>query len=111
MISKACLVAQGVVRDADTDVISIYSILEGVAAEGFPLYLGNISFFCLLEKAAAEPNAFTGTFSITLGGEELVSQQVNLDFGGRHRNRVVIRVPGTELPNPGDLVFRLNIPN
>src|SRR5690349_1315053 len=111
MISKACLVAQGITRDADSDTISIYNILEGVAAEGFPLFVGHLSFFCLLEKTANEPNEYTGIFSISLGGTELASQPVPLNFGGRQRNRVIIRIPGTVLPNPGDLVFRLVIPD
>src|SRR5439155_1886940 len=111
MISKACLVAQGVTRDADTDTITIYNILEGVAAEGFPLFLGNLSLFCLLEKTADEPNEYSGTFSISLGRTELASQGVALNFQGHQRNRVIIRIPGAVLPNPGDLIFRLVVPD
>src|SRR5258706_5213525 len=107
--NKVCLVAQGVTIDNQTNAVSIFSMVEGVAASGFPVFMQNINFFTLLTRDAADPHEYDGLFTISMGEEELIRQLVHLVFGDKLRNRLVIRIPGVVVTRPGQLAFRLTV--
>lgn len=106
-----CLTAQGITVDSQTNALSLYNILEGVAAESFPVFLQNISYLCLLQKDADDQSTYAATFRVLIDTDELLHQDVQLDFASRLRNRVIIRVPGLVVPRPGNLVFQLTLPD
>jgi hypothetical protein len=105
------VVAQGFARDADTNVVSLFNILENINGEGFPILVQTFVFFTLFEKEADEPQRYRATFSANLEGKALFTQQFDFDFQGRNRARSFNKVEGLVLPSPGNLEFGLELDN
>ena len=105
--AKICFAALAVVRDADTNGISAFNILEGITGAGMPFLIQNVSFFVLWERDLADPERVPGTFTVTLNGQALTTQQVTIDFQGRTANRTTVNLNGLIISTPGTLNFRL----
>jgi len=107
--SKICLVADGVIRDAQTNVISIFNLTEVLVAQGFPLLIQKLSFFALWEKEPNDPNVHQGAFSVAMNDKPLMSQEIHIDFQENLRNRTIIVLGGLVIPEPGTLAFTLSL--
>ncbi len=103
------LVAHDVVRDAETNNISVFNIFEGLQAEGFPVLLQNVCFFTLWERSENEKEEHNAAFKLSIGTKELNSRTGTLNFQGKKRVRHIIRLQGLVLPKPGILCFSLEL--
>jgi hypothetical protein len=103
------LVANDVVRDAETNNISVFNIFEGLQAEGFPVLLQKVCFFTLWERGDDEKEEHDAAFKLSIGSKELQSRTGNLNFQGKKRVRHIIRLQGLILPEPGTLCFSLEL--
>jgi hypothetical protein len=103
-----CFAALAVVRDAETNAISAFNILEALGTVGFPLFLQNASFFVLWERDPADPVRTEATFTVGVEGHAaLTTQQIVLDFGEGRRHRSVVNLNGLIVPTPGSVRFRI----
>ena len=110
MISlKLCFVAEGVVRDADTNSISAFNILEGIIPAGVPFFLQRLTFFTLWQREDRDPPQVNGQFRITIGEQVLHDAQVRMDFQNVLRTRMVLNMSGLVVPAPGVLRFEVNL--
>ncbi len=107
---KTCFVAEGITNDRDTGQTSAFGLLENLQGTSYPLLVPRIAFFCLFERASADPERSTAELSVMLKGQDVVRQAIDLDFEGNLRARCTIRFNGFTLREPGDVVFRLAIP-
>ena len=48
------IIAEGVVRDVDTNLISILNIMDELTAEGFPLFGNKLSALTTVERTEAD---------------------------------------------------------
>ena len=104
MIScKILLCAQGVVRDADDGTISIFGLIEGVEAVGFPFFFQQMAIFALLERLHDDPAQYELLFRISIGDTELAAAHLAIDFLTGLRNRSTVRIQGLVVPGPGVL--------
>jgi len=108
LVPKLSLIAEGVIRDVATNSISVFNILEGLAAQGFPFFLQHLNFFVLWEKAESDPSVFEGTFSIKNNSVSLIEDKFKIDFEGKLRSRSIINVNGLLIKEPGILKASLN---
>jgi hypothetical protein len=107
--SVICLVAEGVIRDRTTDLISAFNIQEGLMAEGFPLFIKSLTFFALLERSADDAETDVCRFTTTLNENVLNEQPINITFQGKLKTRVLVNLVGLFLPQPGNLTFTLTL--
>lgn len=108
--TKICCVSEGIVIDKETNSASIFSVVEGIGAAAFPLFIQKTAFFCLWERDMEDPQVHHGEFTIRIGDQVLVhSTDIVVDFLNQPRNRTVIRLNGLVVPNPGRLFFRLSL--
>ena len=107
MRAVLCLAAEGVIRDAETNTISVFNILERITATGFPLFIQRLTFFALWERALEDPERTMGHFRAELGGRDLHTIDLPIDFQGRLLNRTTIRIAGLVVPQPGSLRFSI----
>src|SRR5688572_2859702 len=105
------LVAVGVIRNADGDQVSIFNLVEGIAAEGFPLFVPNLSFFVLWEREPNEPAQYQATLNVRLDQRVLLTHGATVDFQQHLRNRSITNLAGLVIPRPGQLVFEMMIQN
>jgi hypothetical protein len=104
-----CLAAEGVVRDVQTNNISIYNILEGLTAEGFPFFVQRLTFFALWERAANDPEQMQGRFTVAIADKEIFTKSMTVNFQGQLKVRNIISVQGLLIPQPGQLSFSLKL--
>lgn len=107
--SQLCLVAESVIRDADTNNVSVINILEGITAEGFPVLVQRLAFFALLERDASDTEQTSGQFTTTFNGKTLQEVKIDLNFQGKLKNRVTVNVRGLIIPEPGIITFSLTL--
>ena len=103
-----CFVALAVVRDAETNAISAFNILEGIGAAGFPFLIQNASFFILWERDRTDPARTEASFTVRVGERDVVAaQQIVMNFEQGLRHRTIANLNGLVVPTPGSLRFRV----
>ena len=111
MTPKICFAAVAVIRDAETNNISAFNILEVVGAAGLPFLIQNVSFFVLWQREPQEPAQTEGRFSLSIGDQVLHEMTVRVDFQGGLKNRSIVNLNGLVVPNAGPLRFRFQLEN
>jgi hypothetical protein len=111
IIPKVCFAALALVRDAETNSMSVFNILENVTAVGMPVLIQNMAFFVLWQREEADERRVGGTFTAAIGDLELTQTHVDLDFGANIRNRTLVNLNGLVIPRPGALRFRIVLTN
>jgi hypothetical protein len=106
---KVCLVSEGASRDADTNTVSIFSILEGIAGANFPLFVQRMVCFALWERDDGDPQTVQGRFRVRLNDEVLNEVAASINFGGYLRTRNFVRLNGIVIPRPGTLRFAFEL--
>jgi hypothetical protein len=107
--ARFILVAETVIRDTETDQVSIISLFEGVSAERFPLFIPKLTVLVMLERDASDPPDGASRLTVSLGSRALASGEIQLDFGAKLRNRVIINFSGLLIPEPGAVSFAFGI--
>ncbi len=100
---KILLCAQGVVRDAESGSISIYNVMEGISAPGFPVFVQHLDVFALLERAAEDPGTFPCDLRIFHGTTQIIASQIGIDFQDKLRSRSIAHIQGLVIATPGTL--------
>jgi hypothetical protein len=100
---KLLLVARGVVRDAESGAISVFNILEGIQAFGFPMFLQQLDVVALFERVGEDPARHEVRFRASIGDETLVEIPLAIDFQDKLRNRSMVHIQGIVVPHPGVL--------
>lgn len=99
--AKFMIAAEGVILDSDTKAVSIFSILEDVQAEGFPVFIQKMSLFVVLERAEADSANQEFKIKISLGDIEIGVSPVAVNFQDKMRSNTIIRMYGIVIPSPG----------
>lgn len=100
---KICFAALAVIRDAETNTVSAFNILEGLIALGFPFFLQSLRLFVLWQREPGDPARVDGTFRVRIEEQELATAPMNADFQGGLLNRTVIKLDGLIIPRAGSL--------
>jgi hypothetical protein len=100
---KLLLCAQGVIRNAEDNTISIFSILESIQAAGFPFFIQKMDVVALFERSHEDSAQYEILFRGSIGDTELLRAPMTIDFQDKVRNRAMLHVQGLVIPNPGTL--------
>jgi hypothetical protein len=93
--------AQKAIRDGETDRISLIDIVDSVAAESFPHFVGELSLLTIYHKEDGDDAKETVTFTLKNNDDEMAVQEQDVVFGDRIGNRTIIGVNGLVLLKPG----------
>jgi hypothetical protein len=104
-----CVASEGISVDRKTGSVSVFSVLEQITAQGFPVLFQRLALFVLWEKDADDPARVAGRLVIDVMGQELFAQAVEINFQDKLRNRYVVRMNGLILPRPGLLRFAVRL--
>ena len=97
------LCAENIIRDSETDLFSVFNILEVIRGVGFPLFINRLDILAFFEREADDSAQYDITFVISLGETEILQKQMAIDFEDKFRNRATFRIRGLVIPNPGIL--------
>ena len=94
MKALACLAAAGVVRDADTNAVSVFSIYEELASLGFPFLVQDVGVFVLWQIEEADHADIDDVqFVVRNNATVLFQAPIVVKVSGK-RHRTIIRVKG-----------------
>jgi hypothetical protein len=105
------LVAVAVIRDAESNSISAFSILDGIVPVSLPLFMQNLSFLVFWRRDQQDPADMGATFTVSLNGNALATQVMSVNFGNGLRHRTVANLGGLVVPASGPLTFSLRLDN
>jgi len=106
---RLCIIAENVVRDAETNNISVINIIEELHAQGFPLFAPKVVFFVLWERELTDPPIYHSEVIVTINEQRLHTGPVEIDFREGRRHRSIITILGLVIPQPGQLTFSLRV--
>lgn len=101
--ARICFAAFAVIRDTETNSISAFNIVEGIAAAGFPFFMPSLTFFVLWQREPNDPARINGRFTVSIEEQELVALPIEADFGQGLRNRNIVNLGGLVVPRVGAL--------
>ncbi len=99
------IVSKGSSLDRDSGELSIFSVMSGSAAAGFPLFLPQVVVVVSLTRESTDPEIADATVRVMLGDQELVRGAVGVDFQGSKNTHTILNIQGLVLPEAGNLVF------
>ena len=107
--ARLSLVAEGIAVDTQSNNVTAFSILEELAAEGFPMGVPAIAYLAVVERGEHDDPSPAATLHLLLDDDEMMMQAVPLRFGGGRRTRLVVRFPAFLVPGAGALRFSLRV--
>jgi len=109
--SSLMLCADGVIRDAETNNISVFKIFETITPEGLPLLIPRFMVLAFLERDDSDPSEIKCSLQITLSEETILEQVLDINFQGKKRNRTIINIGGLPVRKQGTLETSLWLDN
>jgi hypothetical protein len=108
MITVTYLLAgQMLIRDAETNAVSIIGLQEEINATGFPAFHPNIHILAILERESDDPVDIKCELTLMLEDEILGTYPMTLAFQEKLRTRALILVQGIVIPRPGSLQMKM----
>lgn len=107
VIAHIC--SEDVIRDVETNAVSLVNLLEEINAAGFPIFIPKLVVFLLLEKEGNEANVQNGNLKLKNNDKVLFSINVAFNFDGKTRTRNIIKINGLAMPTPGVFTTEFSI--
>ncbi len=102
------LVAEGVVVDSETNLLSVFNVLEEITPFGYPFIFQRLATVSTTERDPEDPGLPPNcSIRFMLDDDTLLDTPANIDFQGRPRNRFKLTVGGLVVPHPGRLTITL----
>jgi hypothetical protein len=105
--TKIILLAENVINDRASNLVSIINICEGMKTKGFPFFIQRCSFFALTEREKKDNALQNAKIAISINNKELVKNDVKIDFQDKKHNRIIVQIFGITIPEPGTLTASL----
>ena len=106
---KLCFAAVGIIRDADTNTISAFTILEGVIPSAIPFYMPQVSFVVFWDRNLDDANRTQGVFTLTINNDQVSRVEMLVDFHDGLRHRTIANLNGLVIPRTGAMRFRIDL--
>jgi len=111
MRADAILCARGTSIDRESGALTIFQIIDGMEATGFPVMLQHTSVVVILEREENEPAQAECILQILLDENLLLNEPVTINFGQARRHRQAINVQGLVVQAPGTVYVKIRHDN
>lgn len=102
------LCCEDIIRDADTNTISIHNIIEELNVESIPFIIPRFSVLYLIQREAGDEANSEKSLLLKIGDKEIKSFPIPINFEDKERTRNVIKIGGLPISLPGMLTVELN---
>lgn len=102
--SVICLAAKGLVRDVETNTISVFGILEQLNPDALPAFIPEAGVFVLWRRVGNEGPSDV-TFVCRNNQLELARQVIRVDFENQQACRSLIGLRGMPVHEAGSVSF------
>jgi hypothetical protein len=100
---RLAICAEAVVRDAATNAVSVFNIIEEISSQTFPRALPKLSCLFLLHRDANDDPLYNGLVRIIDNGVETTAIPLEIDFKDKLVNRNIVVLGGLPISGPGEL--------
>lgn len=104
--SKLFLVADRVIKDSETNNLSIINILDDITAEAYPLIIHKLTIVSFVTKEREEDKVSLG-FKILNNDTKIIEHQIKVDFRGKNKTRAIIQLGVLPIQEAGQIHFIL----
>jgi len=103
MITSSMMIcAERVIRDIQTNQISVINILEEMTPEGLPIFIQRLMIFAFLHREIkVDPEKITCIFRISTGSQKLFEHELDVHFQDKATNRSIVDIGGLVVPVTG----------
>lgn len=108
IVPKLLLCATGIVRDTQTNNISVFNILEQINFASFPGAIADFFILSVIERESGDPEVLTGKLCIKIGEISILEQDVEYNFQNKNRTRLIVGLGGLPIPQPGILSISMS---
>jgi hypothetical protein len=84
-----------------TNRLSLFHLMDGLAAQAFPIVLPTLMFLAWLERSAKEAATGDMTLRLKLRGREIANLPLGYDFQDKLRTRIITEIGGVVVDSPG----------
>jgi hypothetical protein len=98
------LCSEDIIRDAETNSISVINVIEDINAEGFPAFIPKLAIFALIEKEAGDAETTEGQITLKNNDKVLFTFDIQFGFDGKPRTRNIVKFNGVAIPTPGKFI-------
>jgi hypothetical protein len=106
---RLALFAETIIRDAETNAMTIVNLIDNLTAPAFPMGLGKLSVLFVMRRDDGDPRNASGVLTFELDAIELGQLPVSLDFEDKPQTRLMVVFQGLVIPAPGTLRATLTI--
>ena len=92
--------------DRETNVLSIFNIVDHIDPVSLPLSIPGLVLTIVLIREEGEPETIDGRISIANNEDTIVTLPSKVDFAGKRRTRLSARINGVPVRSPGTLIFK-----
>jgi hypothetical protein len=96
-----------VIQDVRHNSMSLINLLEDIAAPSFPMAMGRLTAYGFLEKESSDREVQVGRLRATINDQQIADLEVNFDFQGKPRTRIIGELQGFPILAPGRLKFAI----
>ena len=103
--------AGGAAIDQQTNELSVFNVLHGITAVGFPVLVQGFVIVALIRRdVTTDKSKLDASFSLTLNGTPLAPEvKTVVDFEDKPTSRLVLRLQGLIVKEPGKLEATLTL--
>lgn len=102
MIScRLALCAEAVIKDADTESLSVFNIFDELVPSGFPFTLPKMTCLFFVHYDGKEGTVVPASLIITKGETEFFKRPIEIDFRQRRTSKLVFYFHGIPFDGPG----------
>lgn len=96
--------AQSLIRDADSNTVSLVSLIEEFNVPGLPGVLASLNTLFILDRDEGDDDRNEMVLRISNENQPPYQEfPVTVDFEGKNRTRAVVRMGGLPINSPGKL--------
>jgi hypothetical protein len=108
--SRLMLCAEAVIRDGDTNSISVFNILERITPEIIPFIMSKIVVLIVLEREEKDQPKVSAQLTVGMNGIDLLNLPMQLDFQNNKQTRTILTLREVKLSQAGntELSFYVN---
>ncbi|WP_176331639.1 DUF6941 family protein [Burkholderia vietnamiensis] len=99
-------IADTVIRDADRNSLTLFDLLDGIELSVFPVALPRLSACFVVEREEGDADIEAATMRLKSGAVNN-SFPISVEFHGKRRTRVIARVEGYVVFQPGIITAEL----
>ena len=101
--TELILFSENVLRDAETNMMSIINVIESIPSNHFPIVLPSLCIFIYSNNDDAGITVYDCELQISLNKDEIFKKPFRIDFEDKSNNRGIMRLYGLALPSEGKL--------